>query len=142
MRPSDRGFTLIEALIAFAIAALALGVLFQAASSALTETARAAHLEGAVERARSHLAEAGALIGGAGERVETGDDGALYHYRIEITPGRHAFARRGGDGPDPPLRNRVALYRVTVEERWSEASRDRVFRLTSERLYVGPPGAA
>ena len=80
------GFTLLEALIAFAIAALALSVLFEGASAALRETGSARMLAGATLRAQSHLAEAGVLLGGQGERVEQGDDGPRYRWRVTITP--------------------------------------------------------
>ncbi len=138
----ERGFTLLEAVIALAIAGLALGVLFEGASTGLRTTEDAARLDGAVERARSHLAAAAVLIGSDGQRVEEGRDGALYRWRVSIVPGARAVARRASNTPDPPLANRLRLYRITVDESWTQSSRTRTFRLETERLFVGPPGAA
>ncbi len=137
----EAGFTLLEALIAFAIAALALGVLFQGAGAALRTTHEAERLAGAVERARSHLAEAAILLGQAGERVEEGDD-IRYHWRVRIAPAQAASARRPGSGTDPGLTNPIRLYRIEVDETWSERGHVRTFRLRSERLFVAPPAPA
>ena len=52
----ERGFTLLEVLIAFVIAALALGVLFEAGVGALRGARAASRYEQAIARARSHLA--------------------------------------------------------------------------------------
>ena len=139
-RRPDAGFTLLEAVIAFAIAALALGVLFQGAGAALRTTHEAERLAGAVERARSHLAEAAVLLGSAGERVEEGDD-TSYHWRVRISPAQAASARRAG-GTDPDLANPIRLYRIEVEESWSERGHVRTFRLRSELLSVAPPAPA
>ena len=138
----DGGFTLLEALIAFAIAALALGVLFEGAGSALRLTEAAVRLDGAVSRAQSHYAAAAVLLGSEGERVEEGEDGTLYHWRVRIVPVRRATVRRASGGPDPAVTNAVRLYRIEVSERWTERGRDRVFRLSGERLFVAAPGGA
>ncbi len=139
-RRPEAGFTLLEALIAFAIAALALGVLFQGAGAALRTVHEAERLAGAVERARSQLAEAAILLGSAGERVEEGDD-TLYHWRVRIAPALAASARRAG-GTDPGLANPIRLYRIEVDETWSERGHARTFRLRSELLFVAPPAPA
>ena len=138
----QEGFTLLEALVAFAIAALALGVLFSGAGSALRLTEAAVRLDGAVSRAQSHLAAASVLLGSDGERVEEGEDGPLYHWRVRIVPVRRARVSRASGSADPAVTNAVWLYRIEVSERWTERGRDRVFRLNGERLFVAAPGGA
>ena len=70
----ERGFLLLEVLIAFIIAILALGVLFRATGDGLRASQQAQDYEEAVVRARSHLAMAtrgGSLMPG----TWNGDDG-------------------------------------------------------------------
>lgn len=79
------GFTLLEVIVALAIAALALIVLFRAGSDGLFAADTATRAEEAVERAQSHLAAVGhdvALLQGE----STGDDGGGYHWRLRVTP--------------------------------------------------------
>jgi len=52
------GFTLLEVLVAFVVAALALGVLFDASLSGLRLATSTEHHGQAIARARSHLAMA------------------------------------------------------------------------------------
>ncbi len=83
-RPA-RGFTLLEVIVALAIAGLALTALFQAASGGLFAVDQAGRVDEAVERAQSHLAafgRAGAITPGDQE----GDDGGGYHWRLSATP--------------------------------------------------------
>ena len=55
----ERGFTLLEVLIAFVIAALALGVLFQGTAGSLGSVRVSGQYQEALSRARSHLEAAG-----------------------------------------------------------------------------------
>ena len=138
----EDGFTLLEAVIAFAIAAIALSVLFQGASAALRETAASRLLQGAVERAQSHLAAAGTLLGSEGERVEDGGDGALYHWHVTVTPEPAATVHRAAVGTGQALSQHLRLYRIVVDERWSDRGHPHAFTLRTTRLFVGPPGTA
>src|SRR5438309_8766157 len=79
------GFTLLEVLIAFIIASLALAVLAQSGVSSLRSIQNAARYEEALARARSRLALAlhGApLVPGDHQ----GDDGGGYRWRVRIAP--------------------------------------------------------
>ncbi|HJS86168.1 MAG TPA: type II secretion system protein, partial [Acetobacteraceae bacterium] len=86
MRPGwrrERGFTLLEVLVAFIIAALALGELFSVAASDLHAVAVASRTEEAISRAQSHLAAIDAqpvLV--AGE--QQGEDGGGYHWAVRV----------------------------------------------------------
>src|SRR6185437_11773819 len=107
--------TLIEVLVAFAIAALALGLLFQAASSSGTAARRAGNYEEAVSRAKSHMAMVGRESDIApGERE--GDDGGGYRWRVKITP---SAAAQPPQGAAPA--NRLVLYNVEVSVSWSDS---------------------
>src|SRR5215471_9205923 len=79
------GFTLLEVVVALAIAALALVGLFQAGSGGLFAVDTAARAEEAVQRAQSHLAAVGrdsALVQGD----FTDDDGGGYRWRLRVLP--------------------------------------------------------
>jgi general secretion pathway protein I len=123
----QRGFTLIEVLVAFAIAALALGLLFQAASSSGTAARQAGNYEEAVSRAKSHMAMVGRESDiTAGERG--GDDGGGYRWRLKITPSAVA---------QPPQEaapaNRLVLYNVEVSVSWSDGGRPHSVVLHTQR---------
>src|SRR6266853_1214208 len=79
------GFTLLEVVIALAIAGLALVGLFRAGSGGLFAVDTAARAEEAVQRAQSHLAAVGrdaALV----EGELTGDDGGGYRWALRVRP--------------------------------------------------------
>jgi general secretion pathway protein I len=123
-----RGFTLLEVLIAFVIAALALGVMFKVVVDALSSTAISARYEEAVVRARSHLAMAtkgGSLMPGDW----SGDDGDGYRWHIHVAPVSESAARRTG-GPAVPL----VLYAVSVSITWTENDHTRQVQLDTEQI--------
>lgn len=133
----DRGFTLLEVLVAFVIAALALAVLYQGALDGLLANRVAGRTEDAVARARSHLA-----VVGHGTAVVPGDrqgnDGGGYHWRVLIRPTGTVPIAHGDDaavakGPH------AALYTVTVWISWQEDGKTRDVRLDSERVGLAPP---
>ncbi len=146
----EQGFTLIEVLVAFAIAVLALSLLFQGAMGGLRAASVSGRYEEALSRARSHLASIGAALTPADTQGDEGggasDAGGerTYHWRVRITP--IASAVRGGDviGGAPAVR--TTLYEVQVAISWQEARRKRVIELDTKRLGVtvtrAPEGGA
>jgi general secretion pathway protein I len=127
---TERGFTLLEVLVAFAIAALALALLFRVASGGLVSVETSGRYEEAVSRARSHLAAIGrdaALVAGDSE----GDDGGGYRWHLTVTPVAGGQSRISGSisGPPPPV-----LYAVVVSISWRDAGKNRAFALRSERM--------
>lgn len=135
-RHGNRGFTLIEVMVALAITLIALEVLFSGIASSLRIARTAAIQDRAISRAESHLAAIAdpALILGQRE----GDDGAGYRWRTRV-----AFL---GAAPAPatarpgPWSHGTGLYAVSVTVFWHEDRGERSFELDSARL--GPvPGS-
>ncbi len=120
------GFTLLEVLVALAIAGLALVALFRAGGDGLVAVDTAARVEEAVQRAQSHLAAVGraaALLQGDSE----GDDGGGYHWRLRITP--------VASGPPPAAGGAAAiLFDVEVAISWPGRGQDRAVTLKTQRL--------
>ena len=85
----EAGFTLLEVLVAFIIAALALAALFSGALGGLRAAATSGRYLEAVSRAESHLAAAttGDALA-AGDRQ--GDEGAGFHWHVRIAPAQVA----------------------------------------------------
>jgi general secretion pathway protein I len=132
---TERGFTLLEVLIAFAIASLALALMFRAASSGMLSVQAAGRYEEAVARARSHLAAIGreaSLVAGSSE----GDDGGGYSWHLAVTPIATGQTASGGAlqiaGAPPPV-----LYAITVGISWHDTGKDRQVVLRSERMGLG-----
>ena len=119
--PRDGGFTLLEVLVAFAIAALALSVLANASVAGLTNATEAGRYMDALARARSHLA---GLAWPPAPGDFEGEDGQGYHWHVRIVRGPTGNASRSG---------RVALYDIAVSISWDEGDRKRVVQLDTKR---------
>jgi general secretion pathway protein I len=126
MTRSERGFTLLEVLVAFVIAALALTVLFRGTLDGLRATQAAGRYEEAVTRARSRLAALTA--GGLAPGDRQGDDGNGFHWRERITTVASSPVAAEGS---------LALYAVSVAVSWTDGSR-RTVELDSERIGLAP----
>src|SRR5215475_4903184 len=127
----NSGFTLLEVVVALAIAALAIVGLFQAASGGLFAVNTAGRVEEAVQRAQSHLAAVGrsaALIQGE----FTDDDGGGYHWRLRARP----VATRQVAAPDgnPTVPASATLFDVEVAISWPGRSGERSVVLRTMRL--------
>jgi len=128
---SEAGFTLLEALVAFIIAGLALSVFYDGVVGGLRATRRADATETALCLARSHLAALDAAT--LAPRVTEGDDGAGFRWRLSISP--------AGTVPLDPVESggtagltQAVLYRVSVTVSWSVGDAARSVRLESARL--------
>jgi len=131
----DLGFTLLEVVVALAIASLAIVGLFQAASGGLLAVNTAGRVEEAVQRAQSHLAAVGrsaALIQGE----FTDDDGGGYHWRLRARP---VASRRvaAADGSPTAL---ATLFDVEVAISWPGRSGERSVVLKTLRLSATTSG--
>jgi general secretion pathway protein I len=115
------GFTLLEALVAFAIAGLALAALLQGGLLGLRLTHLAARTEEALARAQSRLAalEGRPIVPGD----QRGNDGGGFTWRLRVVPEGSA----GG----------MTLYAVTVAVGWNDGEAAREVRLETKRLGFG-----
>jgi general secretion pathway protein I len=126
----SQGFTLLEVVIATAIAALALIALFKIASGGVMAVETATHVEEAVERARSHLDALGHGTS-LSEGDYEGDDGGGFHWRLSV----HPLAIRPGSNTEAsgPA---AELFAVDVTVWWKELGRRRAVTLTTLHLQT------
>ena len=135
---SARGFTLLEVLIAFVIAALALAVLFRGGIDGLLAARIAGRSEEAVARAQSRLT---ALCHGTRLALGTqaGDDGGGFAWRTEVLPAGSTVVPRGEeDDPKPALR--ATLYAVRVTLAWGVPARQVSLATSCLGLELARPG--
>ncbi|MBO0736920.1 MAG: prepilin-type N-terminal cleavage/methylation domain-containing protein [Alphaproteobacteria bacterium] len=131
------GFTLLEVVIALAIAGLALVVLFRAGSGGLVSVDTAARAEEALERAQSHLAAVGhdaALVAGN----LTGDDGGGYRWTLRVRP----LAARPSLAPDGVTPIATTLFSVEVAISWPGPAGERSVVLRTLRMGDVASGGA
>jgi len=132
----DAGFTLLEVLVAFVIASLALAVLVNAGLTGIGSAKLSNRYQEALARAQSHLAAVGA-------RPEPGDrqgdeaDGFHWHVRVVQRAAGPVMTGPPGNLAHPP--GQVALYDVSVGISWGHAP-VRQLRLDAERISAMPPG--
>jgi len=129
-RPAgEAGFTLVEVMVAFAIAAAALIVLARALGMGLTGTARVKSADAAVVLAQSALDPLGIVAPlKDGDRAQVERDG----YHVSVAVDRYA-----GDNV-PRAQGYLVLYRLTATVQWREGAQARSLSLTTLRL--GPRG--
>lgn len=138
----ERGFTLLEVLIAFAIAALALSTLAHGALGGLQSTRVSGHYQEAVSRARSRMATLGhgaPLLPGDAE----GDDGGGFRWRVRVAQVDTVAApgRAGQPGSGPAGSQAVSLYAVSVGVSWRGDGGTREVVLESRRVQARPRDA-
>ena len=136
------GFTLLEVVVALAIAALALVTLFQTGSGGLFAADTAARIDEAIERAQSHLAAFG-RAGAVAPGQSTGDDGGGYQWQMRATPiARQPAVEPIDTGKQPNERQqggpRLVLYEIEVTISWRSASQHRSVVLETRRLGTVP----
>ena len=116
----DGGFTLIEVLVAFVIATVALSVMVNAAVDGLRGATMAGRYQEAVARAQSHLAAVGDSPVASDRQ---GDEGAGYHWHVRIAP----------VSTIPFGQGEATLLAISVAISWNGRS----VELDSERLVAG-----
>ena len=127
-RSAQSGFTLIEVVVALAIAALGLSFLMAATSTGLGNAGLADKYIEATRRAQSHLAELGVtepLVAG----VRCGDDGGGYWWRSRVSAPRVHDGVPAPDGMAP-----LGLFAVEVIIRWQSGDSSKSVSLQSQRI--------
>jgi len=127
----EHGFTLLETVVALAIASMAFVALFQAGSTGLFAVDTASRADEALERAQSHLAAVAAnasLIAGDTE----GDDGGGYHWHIHVQPIASRPLAQQDNGPA----GIATLFDIEVSITWPARHHQRAVVLRSERLVA------
>ena len=125
----ERGFSLIEVLVAFSIMALALGVLYQSSAGSVRATVLAGQNTRAVLWAQSLLASRSFVPAqGWFESGETGD-GFSWSVASRLLPASEAATPR------------IALHEIEVVVRWSDRGKAHAFRLVTVRPEEEPPRA-
>lgn len=106
----EAGFTLVEVIVAFAILAITLGVLFPAISSSIGRTAQSDSITQARLLAQSLLAQVGRDIPAApGEKAGEDDHGHRWRLRQKLYLGE-----------DPNDRRSTSLVEVSAEVTWGQ----------------------
>jgi general secretion pathway protein I len=126
-RSRTRGFTLLEVVVALAIAGLALVGLFRAGSGGVLAVDAAGRANEAIQRAQSQLAQFGrsyAITLGDSE----GDDGDGYRWRVHARP---LAAWQVGSGAGAAT---ITLFEVQIAISWQAGGGRRSVVLTSLRL--------
>ena len=127
----EGGFTLLEVLVAFVIAALAVGLLFQGGLGGLTAANAAARYGEALSRAESHLTLASI---GPDYRPQDlqGDEGGGYHWHLRI----QLLSLGAALDPAKPV---PALYAIAVTMSWPNGAAARSVTLQTQRVGLAPP---
>jgi general secretion pathway protein I len=139
-RGGEAGFTLLEVIVAFAISALAVALLYEGATGGLGATAQAARATEAVLLARSHLAAVG--HGEAIAPQEThGVDGHGYSWQLRIRPiGSREMNLSDSDRANDTKPTNAVLYDVVVTETWEDGPRSHAVSLATRRFDLRTAG--
>jgi general secretion pathway protein I len=128
VREHTAGFTLIEVVVALAIAALGLGFLVAAAGTGLENATLADRYIELTRLAQSHLAAVD-VVTPLRPGEQGGDDGGGYSWRVRVSqPVVHAAA------PASEMQLSLALYSVEVTETWRSGLFSKSVSLQSQHV--------
>ena len=132
----EAGFTLLEVMVAFIIAALAITLLYNGATGGLNATETAARTQEAVALARSHITAVGR--GEAISRQETsGVDGDGYEWHLHVlSVGSRELTLSDSDRANDTKPTNAVLYNVLVGESWEVAGRKHEITLQTRRFDI------
>jgi general secretion pathway protein I len=121
------GFTLLEVLVAFVLAAIGIVALIQAFAGGLRNLGKMDEYVMAAMVAESRLAEIGILYPVAEGEMEGVEEGDKYRWHVLVSP------YEDPDGLVVATEQSPGLFLVEVEVNWAGARRPGVFRLQSLR---------
>lgn len=124
------GFTLLEVLVAFVLAAIGIVALIQAFAGGLRNLGKMDEYVMAAMVAESRLAEVGILYPVAVDEMEGVEEGDKYHWRISVSQFEDP------DGLTLMPEQTPNLYLVEIDVNWDSGRKPGSFRL--ESLRVGP----
>lgn len=132
----DSGFTLLEVLVAFVIAALAIGALFGGTVAGLDATSIAARYDEAVSLARSHMAGIGHGAPIAAQQT-SGADGEDFTWHLSIREaGSRQLSLSDQDRANDIKPTKAVLFDIVVTESWKVGHRDRQVSIATRRFDV------
>ena len=126
-RLAEQGFSLLEVLVAFAILAISMGILFQSYSTGVRGVTLSREYAKATELAQSQLAQVGSAIP-LQDGTLSGEWADQYQWMVAI--GRASELQR----PDSVY----VLYSVDIRVGWLEGERQRSVNLSTLKLASGP----
>jgi general secretion pathway protein I len=149
-RAGQRGFSLLEVMLAFVLLAVALGILFAILGGGLNQVRNAADATEATLHAQSLLDELGVLAPIEPGRQQGESDDGRFRWTLEITEAEDPAPVEAVD-PDAAPEETVGLqpagapvlYRVQLDIGWGEDHYARSLRFATlrARLPVQPVGA-
>lgn len=145
VRAAQRGYTLLEVLVAFALLAIGLGLLLAILSGGVHAIANASDSTQATLYAESVLDTLG-----ADQRLQPGRSTGIYEngrfrWTLDITPFKPpvpAPAQGDPNTADPNLQNFVdnVMYRVVLQMQWGARTPGQTLRVETLRAYAPPQG--
>ena len=133
MRKSNRGFSLLEVLVAFVILALVLGVLMQIFSGGLRNASLAGEYQHAVLLGQSKLASVG-IETPLKEGESNGEFDAVYRWQASIRPYLDSQAQAEGQAGLPAPLLPVTLMEVEIRVLWGDTEQPRLVNFKTLRL--------
>jgi len=144
MTPRQRGFTLLEVMLAFVVLAVALGLLLGMLSRGLKQVTQSQAETEAALHAQSLLDALGTIEPlEAGVREGSFEHGR-YRWRLQVAPGADPAPspppEEGSPAPQPVAGSGAPLlYRVVLEVEWGAAAPAQKLRFDTLRLRAPPP---
>jgi general secretion pathway protein I len=133
MHKSNRGFSLLEVLVAFVILAMVLGVLMQIFSGGLRNAGVASEYQQAVLLGQSKLASIG--IETPLEASEaSGEFDSTYRWQVSIRPYQDSQMQESEQAVQPAPIMPVRLLEVDVRVQWGESEQPRSVDFKTLRL--------
>lgn len=130
MRRAQRGFTLIEVVVAFVLLTLVLSVGFQIFSTGMARAGDLDQRSRALDIAQSQLAAAGTVSDLQEGQAQGDSDDRRFHWTTTITPTDE------GQNPNVPTQGGYILWRVEARVDWSSGA-GRPQQLTLATLALG-----